>query len=189
MIRLLLVFVVACISARAQSYVDLSISTSNCDACLTVTEPIMLEPSETWGRLRPLKGAVADSVLRYLQIVDSTGAIPQGAEISPIRRCSVTASLTLQTYYVDLPTGTHDESIYVVAEVDGQPTGQICIGILKADCSETYVRGCIVQDDGSLRLVELRHTFNCETDEFVSTEPFEDSVVRLRSDNTFEFVK
>lgn len=189
MIGLFLILVVTCSTVRAQSYVDLTTTTSTCDACLSVTEPVMLEPSETWGRLRPLKGAAADSVLRYLQILDSAGAIPQGAEVSPIRRCAVSADVTLQTYYVDLPTGTHDESIYVVAELDGQPAGQICIGILKADCGETYVRGCIVQDDGTLRLAELRHTFNCETDEFIATEPFEDSVVRLRSDGTFAVVR
>lgn len=189
MIRLAVMTLLCVAAMRAHAQVDLSACTAACDACLTVTEPVLLEPSDTWGRLRPLQGAEADSLLRFLQIIDSTGAVPSGTTIAPIRRCSVNASVQLITYYVDGTYGTHDESIYAVTEVDGVRTGQICIGILKADCSETYVRGCAVQDDGSLRLAELRHSFNCETDDFLSTETFDDTVVRLRSDGSFETVQ
>jgi hypothetical protein len=150
MIRLAVMTLLCVAAMRAHAQVDLSACTAACDACLTVTEPVLLEPSDTWGRLRPLQGAEADSLLRFLQIIDSTGAVPSGTTIATIRRCSVNASVQLITYYVDGTYGTHDESIYAVTEVDGVRTGQICIGILKADCSpcRTMVR-CAWQNSGT----------------------------------------
>jgi hypothetical protein len=159
-----------------------------CDSCLRVTEPILVDPSDTWGKGKQLKGAEADTLLYFLEVTDSLGAAA-GAKIWQIRTCSITESLLLATYHVRGSAGGTDESIYAVIVANGTPISHTCIGILRADCASTYVRGCVVEPDGSLRIAELQHNFDCENDALVSTEHFDDTIMRLRADGTFEAVR
>ena len=159
-----------------------------CDSCLRISEPILTDPSATWKGMTQLKGALADTMLHALQQTDTIGA-ETDAKIFLIRSCPLNEILTLSTYHVVGSAGSRDESIYAVVFMNSTPISHTCIGILKTDCASTYVRGCAVEDDGTLRIAELEHKFDCETDALLSTEPFEDTLLRLRSDGMFEPVR
>lgn len=171
-----------------ESFINLRACHIACDSCLRISEPILNDPSETWNMMSRLKGAEADTMLNVLQLTDSIGA-ETDLRITRIRSCSLNESLTLSTYLVSGAAAGRDESIYAVVSMNGTPISHTCIGILKADCASTYVRGCAVEDDGTLRIAELEHKFDCDTDALLSTEPFEDTVLRLRADGLFEPVR
>ena len=177
-------------SAAYAQQPDISLAPCNiaCDSCLRVTEPVLMDVSDTWKRIRPLKGADADTMLYVLQVTDSLGAATD-ARVALVRSCTLTETLTLSTYHVRGTAGGTDESIFAVIHANGTPISHLCIGILRADCASTYVRGCAVETDGTLRIAELQHNFDCEKDELVSTETFDDTVLRLRADGTFETIR
>lgn len=177
------------IAASAQEApISLNSCNTACDNCLRISEPILTDPSETWKSIEQVKGAWADTMLHVLQLTDTIGA-ETDAKIFKIRSCSLNATLTLSTYHVVGTAGDRDESIYAVIFMNGTPISHTCIGILKTDCASTYVRGCAVEEDGTLRIAELEHKFDCDTDALLSTEPYEDTVLRLRADGLFEPVR
>ncbi|MBU3741190.1 MAG: hypothetical protein FGM24_02775 [Candidatus Kapabacteria bacterium] len=156
-----------------------------CNECLRITEPILKDPADTWKGMKLLKGAEADTMLNALQLTDSIGA-ETDLKVSRIRTCALDDARALTTYFVQGAAAGVDHSIYAVVTANGTPISNTCIGILKVDCASTYVRGCMVEADGTLRIAELEHRFDCETDTFQSTEQFDDSMLRLRSDGQFE---
>lgn len=190
--RLLLAVTLAVlfVSAANAQQQDISLAPCNiaCDSCLRITEPVLMDVSDAWKRIRPLKGADADTMLYVLQVTDSLGAATD-TRVALIRSCTLTETLTLSTYHVHGTAGGADESIFAVIHANGTPISHICIGILRTDCASTYVRGCAVEPDGTLRIAELQHNFDCDKDELVSTETFDDTVMRLRADGTFETVR
>lgn len=177
------------IAASAQEApISLAACNTACDNCLRISEPILTDPSETWKGITQMKGALADTMLNVLQLTDTIGA-ETDAKIYKIRSCSLNETLTLSTYHVVGSAGGRDESIYAVIMMNGTPISHTCIGILKTDCASTYVRGCAVEEDGTLRIAELEHTFDCDTDALLSTLPFDDTLLRLRADGLFEPVR
>jgi hypothetical protein len=177
------------IAASAQDApISLAACNTACDNCLRISEPVLTDPSETWKGITQMKGALADTMLNVLQLTDTIGA-ETDAKIYKIRSCSLNETLTLSTYHVVGSAGGRDESIYAVIIMNGTPISHTCIGILTTDCSSTYVRGCAVEEDGTLRIAELEHTFDCDTDALLSTQPFDDTLLRLRADGLFEPVR
>lgn len=186
-ITAIVVLAIVPLSAQPQA-IDLAPCNKACDECLRITEPILEDPVTRWKGTRLLKGAPADTMLNVLQLTDSIGAATE-LKISLIRKCDLNESMTLATYHVEGSAGGRDVSIYAVVFANDVPVSHTCIGILKADCASTYVRGCMVEPDGTLRVAELEHRFDCETDAFQSTQQFDDSILRLRSDGQFEPVR
>jgi hypothetical protein len=77
--------------------------------------------------------------------------------------------------------GTKDESVYLVVRRGADLVARTLLASLQATCENTFLRACTMLDDLSIRVEQLRHDFDCESDEFRSTEVLPGLTVRVRA--------
>jgi len=189
---IILLFLCAFSPALVAQQADLRPCSTSC-SCLTIGQTILVNVEEAYPIVEEV---VADSarapVLKELGYADSTGNVPPDVRLFRIAECTVYDSVTdngflIVEYYVRNTVkrkGDRDENIYVVTMRGDVVLGKALIAFLQTDCDNTLIRGCSVRSDGTLRLQQVRHEFDCGSEEFVKTEQLPGSIVTVKTDGS-----
>lgn len=160
------------------------------DSCLatlkphvTIGEKDLLDVTERWQNRRLVEDVERDVFLRNSGYADSTGSVSPKIKLEELVSCS-TDSLAVKLLRVVGIEGTKDESIYVVTYLGKEIISRSLIAALQATCDNTFLRGCLMMDDGSISVSQLRHDFDCEKDEFLKTEKLVGLSIRIRDDGS-----
>lgn len=169
-------------------------ATASVDSCLaklrpnvTIGEKDLLDVSERWSEMRRIVDAEREIFLRNAGYADSIGAIPSKIRVDEIAGCTVEGesdTLEIRLFRVVGIEGTKDENVYVVTTSKQNIIARSLIASLQATCESTFLRACTMEEDGSIRVGQLRHDFDCEKDEFLRTEPLPGLTIRVRDDGT-----
>lgn len=169
-------------------------ATASVDSCLaklrpelTVGEKDLLDVSDRWTELRRIEDAEREIFLRNAGYADSTGSISSKIRVDEIVSCPMMNeedTLELRLIRVVGIEGTKDENIYVVTTRHREIVARSLIAALQATCESTFLRACTMEADGSIRVGQLRHDFDCEKDEFLKTETLPGLTVRIRDDGS-----
>jgi len=169
-------------------------ATASVDSCLlllrphvTIGEKDLLDVSERWPDLRRVEDAEREIFLRNAGYADSLGAIPSKIRVDEIVNCMVggdSDTFEIRLFRVVGIEGTKDENVYVVTTSKQNIIARSLIASLQASCESTFLRACTMEEDGSIRVGQLRHDFDCEKDEFLRTEPLPGLTIRVRDDGT-----
>lgn len=172
--------------------VDLRACSESC-SCLTIGQTILLHVQESFPSA---EAVVTDSVrvpiLKEFGYADSNGVVPADVLLYRITECTVYDSATdngflLVEYYVRnvvQQKSDRDENIYLATMRGDVVQSKALIAFLQTDCDNTLLRGCSIQADGTLRLQQVRHVFNCATEDFVNTEQLPSSTVVIKTDGS-----
>jgi len=160
------------------------------DSCLatlrpyvTIGEKDLLDVPERWRNRRLVEDGERELFLRNSGYADSTGNLSSKIKLEELVSCS-TDSLSVKLLRVVGNEGTKDENIYIVTYVGKEILSRTLIASLQATCDNTFLRGCSMMDDGSIRVGQLRHAFDCEKDEFLKTEQLAGLSIRIRDDGS-----
>ncbi|MBC8124534.1 MAG: hypothetical protein H7X70_02265, partial [Candidatus Kapabacteria bacterium] len=182
MLRLLTIVFVFLPSVAAYASVD------SCLAQLrphtTIGEKHLLEITDRWQDRISVDGTERDIILRNTGYADSAGDISSSIKVEELVQCISDDSIQIRLIRIRGTEGTKDESIYLFTFSKKEIVARTLIAALQATCDNTFLRGCSMEDDGSIRVRQLRHDFSCDTDEFQKTVPLPGLVVRLRQDGT-----
>lgn len=169
-------------------------ATASVDSCLamlrphvTIGEKDLLDVSERWSEMRRIEDAERELFLRNAGYADSTGSIPSKIRVDEIIRCAVgteSDTIEIRLFRVLGTEGTKDENVYVVTTRRQDIIARSLIASLQATCESTFLRACTMEDDGSIRVGQLRHDFDCEKDEFLRTETLPGLTIRVRDDGS-----
>ncbi|MBK7185138.1 MAG: hypothetical protein IPH85_04290 [Ignavibacteria bacterium] len=169
-------------------------ATASVDSCLAVLRPNLtigekdlLDVSERWSNMRRIEDAERETFLRNAGYADSTGSIPSKIRVDEIAGCIIgreSDTLEIRLFRVLGIEGTKDENVYVVTTSRQNIIARSLIASLQATCESTFLRACTMEDDGSIRVGQLRHDFDCEKDEFLRTEPLPGLTIRVRDDGS-----
>lgn len=161
------------------------------DSCLarlrphvTIGEKHLLEIADRWQDRLNVEGSEREIILRNTGYADSTGKISSSIKVEELVQCSSDDSIHIRLIRIRGIEGTKDESIYLFTFFKKEVVARTLIAALQATCDNTFLRGCSMEDDGSIRVRQLRHDFSCDTDEFQRTVALPGLVVRLRQDGT-----
>ncbi len=162
--------------------------------CLTTTLPIgekdLLEPEKRWTTIQPLTDTLRTVILTAAGYTDSTGKVQSGLVTKILDRCPYTYGgsngIELLIIFVGSKGDEKDENIYLVTMSDGSVIARTLIAQLQTSCSATFLRGCTLLNDGTIHVQQLEHLFDCDTDEFKSTNTLPAFLIAMRDDGTFE---
>ncbi len=151
---------------------------------LTIGEKHLLDVGERWQERLTIDGPEREILLRNVGYADSTGMISSKIKVEELVQCATDDSIRIRLIRIQGIEGSKDESIYLLTYAKQEIVARTLIAALQATCDNTFLRGCSMEDDGSIRLRQLRHDFSCETDEFLKTESLSGLVVRIRQDGS-----
>ncbi len=162
------------------------------DSCLsvlrpafTITEAVLLDVPARWPERRRLVDTERETFLRDAGYADSTGNIAKAIVAEVLEACTIgTSTLEVRLMRVRGIEGTTDENIYLAVLNGSEIRSRTLVASLQATCEATYLRACSMEQDFSIRVGQLRHDFNCSTDEFLSTEQLPGLTIRVRQDGT-----
>lgn len=169
-------------------------ATASVDSCIasmrphvTIGERDLLDVSERWPEMRSITDAERETFLRNAGYADSLGSIPSKIRVDEITGCIAAGesdTLEIRLFRVLGIEGTKDENVYVVTTRWQNIIARSLIASLQASCESTFLRACTMEEDGSIRVGQLRHDFDCEKDEFLRTEPLPGLTIRVRDDGS-----
>lgn len=160
--------------------------------CLSDLFPIkeadLLEPDDRWPEMEELEDSVRIAVLTNLGFVDTTGAPYDRVDGYEVFRCDGPAGLEIVAYYLNGNVDEHDDYVYLVTKRGDRFVDKMLVAQLQTSCSSTYLRASTISDRGVLRIEQLEHRFNCESQEFVETDVLPAFGMEIRDDGTFNEV-
>ncbi|MCX6140848.1 MAG: hypothetical protein NTX15_08480 [Candidatus Kapabacteria bacterium] len=151
---------------------------------LTIKEKDLLDVAERWPERTRLVDIERETFLRNAGYADSTGEVPSKIKVEEIARCSTNDSLQIRLLRVLGIEGTKDENIYIVTYSGSTILARSLLAELQASCEGTFLRACTMEADGSIRIGQLRHVFDCDKDEFIKTETLSGLTLRVRDDGS-----
>ncbi|CAN5469809.1 hypothetical protein BH10BAC6_BH10BAC6_12260 [soil metagenome] len=166
---------------------------SEASSSLAIGQTILLHVQESFPTAEVvLTDTVRIPLLKEFGYADSNGVVATDILLVRIAECTVYDSATdngflLVEYYVRnivQQKSDRDENIYLATMRGDVVLSKALIAFLQTDCDNTLLRGCSVQANGSLRLQQVRHVFNCATEEFVKTEQLPGSTVEIKTDGS-----
>jgi len=191
--RLIILFLALAFSPYATAQqVNLRSCNETC-SCLTIGQSILLNVQEAFPSAEVITmDSVRTPLLKEFGYADSNGVVSADILLYRIAECTVYDSATdngfiVAEYYVRNVVAQRtdrDENIYLATLRGDMVQSKALIAFLQTDCDNTLLRGCVVQEDGTLRLQQVRHVFSCATEEFVRTEKLPGSLVVIKTDGT-----
>lgn len=170
------------LSAQASASVDSCLVSLRSD--LTIKEKDLLDVAERWPDRKKLDDADREAFLRNAGYADSTGEIPSRIKVEEIARCSTDDSLQIRLLRVLGIEGTKDENVFIATYSGSTILARSLLAALQATCDGTFLRACAIEADGSVRIGQLRHVFDCDKDEFIKTETLSGLTLRVRDDGS-----
>lgn len=162
-------------------------------SCLTIGQSVLQNVLEAYPQAALVDSASERSrMLREFGYADSVGAIADEIKLYTIAECTVYDSATdngfvVAVYYVRnvvKDRTDRDENIYVATVRGDTVLGKALIAMLQVDCENTLIRGCTLQKDGTILLQQIRHDFDCSSEEFIKSEKLPGSRVRVNVDGS-----
>ena len=161
--------------------------------CLSDLFPIkevdLLDPEDRWPEMMELEDSVRTVVLTSLGFVDTTGAPYDRVDGYEVFRCTGEEGVEFVAYYLNGNVDEHDDYVYLVTQREDRWVDKMLVAQLQTTCSSTYLRACRVTEGPVLRVDQLEHRFDCETQEFVDTGVLPAFLMEIRTDGTFNEVE
>ena len=168
-------------------------ATVQAQQCIAELMPIgeaeLLDVGKRWPDALRITDSVRLAVATACGYADSTGAVNDDLVVKELIRCELTGGSeadTIVAIYIKGTEGDKDESIYLLVVRNALFISQSLVAQLQTTCEATYLSGCTMQDDGSILVQQLKHAFECGTDEFLGTTKLPSFAVGIREDHTFE---
>ena len=159
-------------------------------ACMPIEEKDLLDPDERWPFMREVNDSVRDVILTTLSFVDSTGAALDDIEVFDVITCAYefaqAKGITMKVIFIDVDSKEEDQYIYLLTYKGDEVAGRLLAGQLQTSCESTFIRACSLMPDGTLRLQQLEHIFDCSEDAFVETRVLPSFRVTMLEDGTFD---
>jgi len=158
-------------------------------ACLPVTEQDLLDPKERWPFMREVADSVHDALLTELAFVDSSGAVLEDIDVWEVIECDYdfagAKGITMKVIFIDVDSKEEDQYLYFLSYKGDQIVGRLLAAQLQTSCDNTFLRACSLMPDGSVRLQQIEHLFDCQEDKYIETRTLPSFRVYMLEDGTF----
>lgn len=167
----------------------LAIHAQNCITdVLPVGEKDLLDPDKRWPTTTLVTDSMRSVFLTSFGFSDSTGTVSDEISLRQITTCNYPFSqsdqLQLTAFLINGIEGDRDISVWLAVTNQTHVVSRTLLAQLQTTCTATYLRAASLEIDGSVRIQQLQHNFECGTDEFKGTEHLPTYTIEFGADGS-----